>query len=92
MEEVFDILLGRLDDGTGEVPSEIVILEEERTGRPWAYRNPVTGTPKYLSLSCLAAPRTHAASSRFNAVVASRVTDFRPRHDLAPSFRLALSR
>ena len=46
MEEVFDLLLGRLGRwDLAEVPSELLEYEERRTGRSWAYRHPASGKP-----------------------------------------------
>lgn len=56
MEEVFDILLGRLMRwDKAEVPDDILAAEEARTGQPWAYRHPETGRPvppPYAMLAC----------------------------------------
>jgi hypothetical protein len=46
MEEVFDLLLGRLGRwDLADVPPELLAYEERRTGRPWAYRHPTSGKP-----------------------------------------------
>jgi hypothetical protein len=46
MEDIFDLLLGRLGRwDPAEVPPELLAYEERRTGRSWAYRHPTTAKP-----------------------------------------------
>lgn len=69
-EQVFDTLLSRLGrwDQT-EVPQAIIDLEEQRTGRPWRWRNPVSGKalpPQYAMLACNPDTELHWIYRRFH--------------------------
>lgn len=69
MEEVFDILLGRLMRwDVAEVPA--AMIEAERAaGREWAYRNPQTGKavpPPYAMLACNPDIELHWIYRRFH--------------------------
>jgi hypothetical protein len=55
MEDIFDLLMGRLGRwDVAEVPPAILAYEEQRTGRPWAYRSRETNKPLPPPLAMLA--------------------------------------
>lgn len=70
MEEIFDLLLGRLSRwDIAEVPQWMVDREEAQTGKPWPFRHPESDKPvppPYAILACNPDQETHWLYRRFH--------------------------
>ncbi len=83
MEEIFDMLLGRLGrwDVT-EVPQWVIDQECARTGKDWAFRHPVSGKampPAYAMLACNPDTELHWIYRRFHPESPDHQNTYKPQ-------------
>jgi hypothetical protein len=81
MEELFDMLLGRLGRwDIVEVPQYLIEREEAETGKPWPFRHPETDrpvSPPYPMLCCNPDVETHWIYRRFHPESHEHQTEYK---------------